>query len=61
VCFVFPWWVQQTGLNGQGGIRTLDTLTGIPVFEANTANAVCFAQSGIVSKSYPDPSVGEGK
>ena len=32
--------------NGQGGIRTHDTLTGIPVFEANTAKAETFVESG---------------
>ena len=32
--------------NGQGGIRTLEGVAPLPVFEANTAKAQTFVQSG---------------
>ena len=35
--------------NGQGGIRTHDTLAGIPVFEAHIAKVRFFVPSGIAS------------
>jgi hypothetical protein len=48
--------VQATGCgrkNGQGGIRTHDTLAGIPVFEANAPKAEIFGESGNAFEPHP--------
>ena len=47
------------GGDGQGGIRTHDTLTGIPVFEANTAKAISFARGDGVSEFHLRPLIRE--